>query len=173
MEFDGDCVASRPLALGAPLHLVIVELGASKDTIAILAALNGCYPHADNELQRGVHSLLGEFNLALVRKAVDALGAGDMRALGALMETAQAEFDLRAAPACPAQLSSPVLHRVLRHAPLALHVWGGKGVGSQGDGCAQLLARSAEDALEVVRILKADFGMDCITLSLGPGTEHE
>ena len=37
------------------------------------------------------------------------------------------------------------LHRVLAHPPLQPHVWGGKGVGSQGDGTAQFVARSAAD----------------------------
>lgn len=47
MEFDGEYVSSRPLHLGGPLHLVIVNLRARKDTVKILHDLNGCYPVAD------------------------------------------------------------------------------------------------------------------------------
>ena len=51
--------------------------------------------------------------------------------LGALMREAQREFDARAAPLCPSQLASPVLHRVLAHPPIQPLIHGGKGVGSQ------------------------------------------
>ena len=52
---------------------------------------------------------------------------------------AQQAFDAHATPMCPAQLTAPNLHRVLSYAPLQSHIWGGKGVGSQGDGTCQLL----------------------------------
>jgi hypothetical protein len=34
---------------------------------------------------------------------------------------------------------APVLHQVLNYEPLKPHIWGGKGVGSQGDGTAQFM----------------------------------
>lgn len=51
--------------------------------------------------------------------------------LGALMSEAQRVFTERAAPLCPSQLTSPVLHKVLAHPPIQAHIYGGKGVGSQ------------------------------------------
>ena len=71
-----------------------------------------------------------------------ALRAGDARALGALMREAQARFDRDVAPACPSQLTMPLLHALLDHPPFAPLVWGGKGVGSQGDGTAQVVWRA-------------------------------
>jgi UTP-glucose-1-phosphate uridylyltransferase len=62
-----------------------------------------------------------------------------------------------------------VLHRVLAHEPLRPHVWGGKGVGSQGDGTAQFIARSASDQQAVVEILQRDLGLTGLTLTLGTG----
>ena len=56
----------------------------------------------------------------------------------------QKEFDAHAMPACPSQLTSPLLHALLRHEPLQPLIFGGKGVGSQGDGSAQLLCSSEE-----------------------------
>ncbi len=47
------------------------------------------------------------------------------------MVEAQAEFDARAVPLCPEQLTAPLLHRVLAHPPVAPLVHGCKGVGSQ------------------------------------------
>jgi UTP-glucose-1-phosphate uridylyltransferase len=89
--------------------------------------------------------------------------------LGALMLEAQAFLDRYALPACPEELTAPVLHKVLGYAPLKPHVWGGKGVGSQGDGTAQFLARSAADQQAVVEIIERDLGMQCLTITLRPG----
>jgi galactokinase len=55
---------------------------------------------------------------------------------------------------------------VLTHEPLQSHIWGGKGVGSQGDGSAQLLARSQEDQQAVVEIVERDLGMACLTMTV-------
>ena len=57
--------------------------------------------------------------------------------------------------------------QVLAYEPLKKHVWGGKGVGSQGDGCAQLLCKSEEDVEAVMRIVQTDLGMSCMPLQLG------
>lgn len=39
MTYDGDVLRCEPATLGAPLHYVLVDLAAGKDTVAILAAL--------------------------------------------------------------------------------------------------------------------------------------
>jgi UTP-glucose-1-phosphate uridylyltransferase len=62
-----------------------------------------------------------------------------------------------------------VLHRVLSYEPLRPHIWGGKGVGSQGDGSAQFVVRSAEDQQAAADILRRDLGMACLPLTLRPG----
>ena len=85
------------------------------------------------------------------------------------MAEAQAFFDRYAIPACPEELTAPELHRVLSYEPLKPHIWGGKGVGSQGDGTAQFLARSQADQQAVIEILKRDLGLPAYTLTLRPG----
>jgi UTP-glucose-1-phosphate uridylyltransferase len=72
-------------------------------------------------------------------------------------------------PACPEELTSPLLHRALSYEPLKPHIWGGKGVGSQGDGTAQFLARSADDQKAVVEIIERDLNMSCLPLTLCTG----
>jgi len=57
---------------------------------------------------------------------------------------------------------------VLNYEPLKPHIWGGKGVGSQGDGTAQFLARSEADQHAVVEIIERDLDMSCLTLTLQP-----
>ena len=63
-----------------------------------------------------------------------ALTTGNARRLGSLMLAAQELFDRQVAPHSAAELASPLLHRVLAAPAVAGHIWGGKGVGSQGDG---------------------------------------
>jgi UTP-glucose-1-phosphate uridylyltransferase len=169
MEFDGERLETEELRPPVDLHFVIVDLQAKKDTMTILKHLNRAYPFAENALERGVQELLGPINKRLVHEACAALRAGDAERLGALMVEAQELFDRHGAPACPEQLDSPVLHRVLGHEPLRPHVFGGKGVGSQGDGSAQFVARSAEDQRKAVEILERDLGVKCLTLTLGSG----
>ncbi len=169
MTYDGDLLDTQELQVNSELYFVIVDLRAKKDTMEILNRLNRCYPFAENEIEQGVQELLGPINKRIVHQALDALKAGDAPKLGALMVEAQAFFDRYATPACPEELTSPVLHKVLAYEPLKAHVWGGKGVGSQGDGTAQFLARSAADQQAVVEILERDLGLECHTLTLKPG----
>ncbi len=166
MTFDGDQLDVRPLNLGGEFHFVIVDLRAGKDTRKILTCLNACFPTAQSEEARALQRLLGPNNKQLVHRAVSALKDGNAPCLGDLMHQAQHDFDLAAAPICPEELTAPALHRVLEYPPIQPLTWGGKGVGSQGDGAAQLLARSAADQAQVMRILENELGVACIPLTL-------
>jgi galactokinase len=168
MTFDGDRLETQELQLNTDLHLVIVDLDAHKDTVKILDRLNQCYPFAANEIERGVQELLGPINCRIVQPALDALQSGNAQRLGALMTEAQSLFDRYATPACPEELTAPVLHHVLKYESLQAYVWGGKGVGSQGDGSAQFLARSEADQQAVVEIVERDLGLHCLTITLRP-----
>jgi UTP-glucose-1-phosphate uridylyltransferase/mevalonate kinase len=169
MTFDGDRLETKELQVKKDFHMVIVDLQAHKDTMEILNRLNRCYPVAENETEANVHRLLGPINQDIIHRAIHALEESDPERLGAIMVEAQAYFDRYAAPVCPEELTSPVLHRVLNHAPLSPHIFGGKGVGSQGDGTAQFLARSAEDQDRIIEILQRDFHMPALKLTLHAG----
>jgi UTP-glucose-1-phosphate uridylyltransferase/mevalonate kinase len=171
MEFDGDRLETEEIRPARELHFVIVDLKAKKDTVEILKRLNRSYPFAEGDVERGVQELLGPVNKRVVHAAAEALRAGDAERLGALMRESQALFDRHAAPACPEEFEAPVLHRVLAHPAVQPHVWGGKGVGSQGDGSAQFVARSAADQVEAVRVLEQDLRVSCLTLTLGTGPQ--
>ena len=166
MTYDGDHLDVQELQIAEDMYFVIVDLGAKKDTMEILSHLNRCFPYAESEIEQGVQQLLGPVNKRIVHQAIDALQSSDAKRLGALMYEAQEFFDRYATPACPEELTAPVLHRVLNHEALRPHIWGGKGVGSQGDGTAQFIARSEADQKAVIEILERDFDMSCLTLSL-------
>lgn len=171
MVFDGERLDTIELNVKEDLHFVIVDLNAEKDTMEILARLNRSYPFPDNEIEEGVQKLLGPINKRIVNQAVDALQAGDAPKLGALMIEAQEFFDRYAIPACPEELTAPVLHRVINYEPLKPHIWGGKGVGSQGDGTAQFLARSQDDQQAIIQIIERDLKMPCMELTLNVGSK--
>jgi galactokinase len=172
MHVDGDAVRFEPAATGAPLHLLIVDLGRAKDTRRILAELNACFPDRAGRAAAAVRDALGEQNLRIVAEAEQRLASGDAAGLGELMSEAQARFDADVAPAC-AELAAPRLHEVLAHPAARELAWGGKGVGSQGDGCAQLVARGPEERDRLAGLLESELGVVALPLTLGEGEAEE
>jgi len=169
MTFDGDRLDVTELQVEEELLFVLVDLQAEKDTMEILNRLNRCYPFAENDIERNVQELLGRINKRIVGQAAEALKSSDAERLGSLMNEAQSLFDRYATPACPEQLTSPNLHHTLNYEPLQPYSWGGKGVGSQGDGTAQFVVRSKIDQHAVIEILDRDLNLQGLELSLRPG----
>ena len=168
MDFDGVEIDSRELRVGTTFHWVIANLMASKDTIKILADLNKAYPFPQSESDRKVHEALGKDNQRIVARAIELLEAGRPEELGRLMTEAQQIFDEKIAPASE-ELKAPVLHSVLNDPEVAPYVYGGKGVGSQGDGTVQFLARGEREAKALQDYLFQQRGMPSFTLTLKPG----
>jgi len=191
MEFDQDFVNSTELQFGgntrSSLYLVIVDLNKSKDTKTILADLNRCYGHDDSngngngdqvvdveqeKIAKNVKQLLGEINLDITQRAITAIRTGQIDVVGKLMNEAQDKFRKYAQPASPQQLSSPWLYKILAFDKIQKHIFGGKGVGSQGDGSAQLLCKTKQDQDTVCSLIEKEFGanthgMSCIKLIIG------
>ena len=166
MTFDGDEIEVKSLNVKKTLYWVFADLCASKDTIRILSDLNKAYPFASTENEKNLHKALGEWNHEIVDKAVKYMANGDVEALGQLMTEAEAMFDKYIAPMSPA-LWAPKLHQVLQDPAIQPWVWGGKGVGSHGDGSVQFLARSADDQQRLVDYLNSQ-GMKAYSLTLNP-----
>lgn len=80
----------------------------------------------------------------IAHKSVETIEQGDVYALGAQMTLAQSLFDASCMPNCPSELTSPRLHALMEDEELKELCVAVKGVGSQGDGSAQLLCASAE-----------------------------
>lgn len=97
----------------------------------------------------------------IVEKAVAAVEAGDVCALGAQMTHAQHLFDANCLPNCPSELTSPRLHTLINDAMLNELCVAVKGVGSQGDGSAQLLCRTPE-LQQQVRVCDANRVGSCL-----------
>ena len=166
MTFDGDEIEVKSLNVKKTLYWVFADLCAAKDTIKILSDLNKAYPFASTEEEKNLHKALGEWNHDVVNKAIKYMANGDVEALGKLMTDAEAMFDKYIAPMSSA-LWAPKLHQVLQDPNIQPWVWGGKGVGSHGDGSVQFLARSVEDQQRLVDYLNGQ-GMKAYPLTLNP-----
>ncbi len=168
MSYDGERIDVAERSVRRNLYFVIVDLCAEKDTKEILKRLNHCYPFPEGPAQENVQNYLGPINARIVKDAAMALEAGDAEKIGLLMKQAQEAFDTNLMPVCPSELTAPVLHSVLSHPSLQPYIYGGKGVGSQGDGSAQLITKDEAAQNKVIEILERDLSMPCIKLTLGP-----
>jgi galactokinase len=166
LAFDGDDLDVTPIedVGGHGFHFVLADLDASKDTVAILRDLQAAYPRHENiQKYQRLHELLGEFNAKTAAAAVDAIARGDAEELGRVYTRAQAAFDDRAGDVCPSQLGasgSPKLRSVINSERLRdAGMYGGKGVGSQGDGTVQLLCDGEAGMARCEEVLREDFGL--------------
>ena len=167
MTFDGEEVEVKTLKVGQPLYWVFADLCAAKDTIKILRDLNKGFPFASNEVEEREQRALGELNQQIIGRAIEYMEKGDALALGKLMVEAQQLFDINVAPMCPEELTSPKLHETLNDPEIQRLSYGGKGVGSQGDGSVQFLAKSQECQAKLIAYLNAQ-GMKAYALTLQP-----
>lgn len=168
MVFDGNELDVDRITVKKPLHYVFADLMAGKDTVKILADLNAGYPFAHNENENRLHDALGIDNQDITARAMSYISEGDSEKLGALMIEAQKLFDEKVAPMCPQELTAPVLHSVLNDEKVKELTYGAKGVGSQGDGTVQFLAKDADTQQQLIDYLKNVRGMTAYSLTLKP-----
>ena len=171
MTFDGNEIEVSRIRIQKELHYVFADLMAGKDTVKILSDLNRGYPFAQTEEEKALHSALGEENREIIRQAISYMNDGENEKLGALMTQAQRLFDQKVAPMCPKELTAPVLHKTLEDPVIRSLTYGGKGVGSQGDGTVQFLAKDEQTQTELVRYLEKEKGMHAYKLTLKPKSE--
>jgi len=169
MGFDGDKIKVDELNLTKEIYLLIVDLKKGKNTIKILADLNKGFPWPNGTMEREKHQYLGGINKGIVKNVKKTLEEGDASKLGVLMNLAQDFFDDYLMPASPEDLKAPILHSVLSMEEIKPFVYGGKGVGSGGDGTAQLVCKSKEDR-EKIKIILTEKEFECFELDLKPIT---
>ena len=167
MTFDGDEVEVQTLNVKKTLYWVFADLCGSKNTIKILADLNKAYPFPSNEKERQEHDAFGLKNQEIIGKAVKYMAEGKVELLGKLMTETEEIFDRQVAPMCPDELKSPKLKAILDDENIHALTYGGKGVGSHGDGSVQFLAKNQDCQLLLLDYLKS-LGMPSYTLTIQP-----
>ena len=153
MTFKGPSVTLKEIMVKIPLHFVVANLNAGKDTVRILADLSAGFPFPQSQQQVdflqypvGIQLLAGD--------AVEAIERGSSRGLGEAMASAQRDFDELATPLCPDELTSPRLHAVMGDEALQRCSLAIKGVGSQGDGSVQVLCAHSDAQTQALERLK-------------------
>ncbi len=171
MIFDGNRVNVEELNIQKELYLLIVDLKKGKNTVKILANLNEGFPWPRDEREKQKHEYLGPINKQIVLSAKKFIEGGDAIKTGVMMTLAQNFFDSYLKEFCPEELEALVLHSVLEMPEIQKFIYGGKGVGSGGDGSAQIICKSKEDREEVKKILESkSFG--CLDLDLIPSERY-
>ena len=155
----------RRIHVSQALHIVVGDLRALKDTVAILRDLNSCFPVARSPAEHQLHDYVDRSQL-LCLDAVQAIQRGDLVGLASAMKAAQISFDDGAMVICPEQLTSPRLHEVMSSHALQEVALAVKGVGSQGDGTVQVLCESAASQLSACDLLRNDMGCDVFTVTV-------
>lgn len=166
MIFDGDEIEVNSLTVKKRLYWVFADLCASKDTIKILRDLNKAYPFASNDSEVCEHKALGPLNRNIVNRAIKYMADGDAVSLGKLMFEAEDIFNKYITPMSDA-LIAPKLNSVLHDPIISKWIYGGKGVGSHGDGSVQFLAKDKESQEKLQDYLNSN-GMKAYTLTLNP-----
>ena len=166
MTFDGDRLDVKNIKIGNDLYFVFADLMSQKDTIKILASLNKCFPFATSEIESNTQKGLGELNKKIIMSSLEAIEKGDIESLGKLMIKSQEIFDKYVAPSCMEELTSPILHKTINDEKLKSLSYGGKGVGSQGDGTVQFLAKDYNSQQEIKQYLEDVLGMNAYTLTI-------
>ena len=170
MVFDGDKTEIHNIKVQKELYFVFADLNSHKDTIRILGDLNRSYPFGTSDMDKALQQALGKKNKEIVLESIKCIENGDVEGLGNLMVKAQENFDQNVAPACPIELTSPVLHKVLNDSYIKELSYGRKGVGSQGDGTVQVLAKDADSQKLLQEYFENKLGMKAYTLTL-PATK--
>jgi len=167
MTFDGDEIEVQTLNVKKTLYWVFADLCGVKNTIKILADLNKAYPFPSNEKERQLHEALGTQNREFINRAIQYMANGEVEQLGRLMTETEEVFDRQVAPLCPDELKSPKLKAVLADEYVHSLTYGGKGVGSHGDGSVQFLTKDESCQKLLVDYLN-DKGMHAYSLTIKP-----
>ena len=145
IRFASENIDVELLEVGTNLHWVFADMKGKKDTLKILSDLNVCYPYARDSIAKNVQRALGPENRRICEQVVEAVRFGDAARIGQLMDESQKVFDEWVAPACPSELCSPLLSRMVRDRRVRELALGAKGVGSHGDGAVQMICRNVAD----------------------------
>ena len=170
MEFDGIELETHYVTVKETLYYVFADLMSHKDTVKILADLNSGYPFPITEEDKKLHEALGEDNQSIIERAINYMASGQVENLGKLMREAQQIFDEKIAPKCIQELKAPILHRVLSDEYITSLTYGAKGVGSQGDGTVQFLAKDEKSQKKLMDYLQDVQHMTTYKLTLEPNS---
>ena len=162
VEFDDDKIKCDRLIIGDDFYFVVVDLKGKKNTKKILESLNNSFQNNNKDLI----NYLCKTNKKIVKNAVNYIKAGKVKELGKLMNDTQQLFDKIAMPLCISELKAPKLHSLLNDKDINKYIYGGKLVGSGGDGTIQFLARNKVSQKKLLEYITNNLKLDCYDFTL-------
>lgn len=166
VEFDGSDICVTPLITNNEFIFLLVDLHGTKDTKKILTDLNSIYPFPQNKTEERLLSFLGDKNKEYVDNSVKAIINDDKMNLAKLLTQYQKQFDTDVA-CFSKELESSLLHQLMSKVCTMEGVLACKGVGSQGDGMAQILISDENAVDRVIETISREFSYDCYKLMIG------
>lgn len=163
--FDGNIMTIKTVHYNCTLNYLLVDLNGNKNTKKILDDLNAEYPYPKDQRAELLYRTLGMTNRKIIDNAITALENGSVEELGNTMLKAQTEFDTYVAPYSN-ELVAPRLHGLMDNLKEKQYVLGIKGVGSQGDGMAQVFVKNEESMNELAHEIRDNLGFNCHEISV-------
>lgn len=142
IDFYENYATTEEIKVKEELNMVVADLKAQKDTRKIMNDLNNCFPFVKNENQKAVHEMMGIKNQKLVKEAQICIENGNKERLGKILQEAQLLID-NMKVVC-SEFNAPILHKTLSDQYIKSLSYGGKGIGSGGDGSIQILAKDKQ-----------------------------
>jgi galactokinase len=163
MDFSGEYPSIFPIQLVRDLFFLIVEIGDErKNTLEILRQLND---NLRKDLSSGIGVRRFFNNDHIIEKFIDSIQKGDAEEAGRRMNEFQELFDECLKPVCQ-ELEAPRLHSLLNFASKQPGIYGGKSIGSGGEGSALFIVKDQNTQHRFQQLVMQEFQMMSWKLTL-------
>lgn len=164
IDFYENTSKTTEIKVKKELNFVIADLNGKKNTKKIMRDLNNCFPFMENENQKVVYEMMGEKNRVLVENAKRYIENGDIISLGKTLNEAQILID-NMSIVC-SEFKAPILHKTLNDEYIKSLSYGGKGIGSGGDGSIQILAKDKKSQELLIDYFKNTLKMEAFKVDI-------
>ena len=164
LKFYDDNIDINPIHVPSKLIFVLVDLNGNKNTTKILSDLNRAYVGDKGVLNNSIKQFLNQISNCYVDQVIESLKSNDIKTVGQLLNAYQMLFDEHLTQYCD-ELKAPLLHNFIDCMKHHSDVLACKGVGSQGDGFAQILLTDKNKAREIIQFVKQKYGYQCYLIT--------
>ena len=156
----------QSLKISNNFYFFYVNLGGNKNTLKILNDLRDSYLRSSN-----LRKYLGQNNIQIIKMAERFINAGDAKRLGLLLSESQLQFDSLVSN-ISSELLAPKFHELQDDKELQKYIYGGKEIGSHGDGTALFIARSQYDIDKAISYIQKIYGYNCEKIIINGGQKN-
>ena len=163
--FNENDLVINPVRIKENMHMVICDVNGFKDTKNILNFLHSCFPIPKTKEEENVKRMLCEDNKIIIDNGLKALEKGDIFEFGKIMTKAQVLIDESAGKICK-DLEGPRLHEIMNDKFIKEMSYGAKGIGSNGDGAIEILAKDKLSQESIINYLKVYYHLNPFKLDI-------